>query len=330
MNKKILFLGYKPFLGSILYHLKDAKFIEENSIDIIFATSSKSTSIKKKLIKHIKNNNYSKIYEEIKLRVKLFPYKKSNYNILTKLFPEKNIDFLNIKKNVQFLEYNGLDEISNLENYDFLIVASFGEKIPKNIFMAPKNQTLNIHPSYLPKLRGGYPTYVEAFNFENTSSSTIHYMEKGWDNGDVIIQKKEVIKAKSSNQNRILSSAKIAAKLLIALNDKGFVFNSEKQDQKYITYCHKIVKYKNNVRHIEENNIEKYVLANLSKSLFPFTYGYYKGVVVSVLAVKRTSRVFDIPKIRFFVKEKQLFLQHYKDEFRVLKFIYKGKLKSQF
>ena len=41
MNKKLLLLGFKPYLGSILFSLKDTPFLNENQIDIIFATKDR-------------------------------------------------------------------------------------------------------------------------------------------------------------------------------------------------------------------------------------------------------------------------------------------------
>lgn len=87
------------------------------------------------------------------------------------------------------MPYNGLYNIENIEQYDLMIVASFGEKIPSCIFDRPRYGTLNIHPSYLPNLRGGYPTYIQAYDKNAIRGTTIHKMSDGWDNGDIAIQK---------------------------------------------------------------------------------------------------------------------------------------------
>ncbi len=192
MSKKILFLGYKPFLSAILNSLKNSNFLEGNTIDVIIAEPNKSKSLVKGLKRLIKQKKFRKIHTEVMLRLQLLLFKRKNVVISKQIFKEISLDFLNNKDNVSFLEYKGLENIENIKGYDFMIVASFGIKIPIHIFNLPNERTLNIHPSFLPELRGGYPTYISAFFKEPTVACTIHYMEKGWDNGDIIIQKKKI------------------------------------------------------------------------------------------------------------------------------------------
>lgn len=325
---KILFLGYKPFLSAILNALDNTNFIEANKIDVIIAEPNTSKSLINGFKRLVKQKNFRKILEELVLRFQLLLFKTKNKDIIKHLHEEISLDKLKNRSNISFIEYKGLENIKNLENYDFMIVASFGIKIPEHVFNAPKRRTLNIHPSYLPELRGGYPTYISAFLDEQTAACTIHYMEKGWDNGDIIIQEKKIIAKQSSNEIRFNESAKIAAKLLNDLNACNFAFESKKQEKRKISYCHKILKYKNNIKNIKKNRLEGYVLANCSKSLYPYTYGYYKGFLVLILVVEKLGQISDNSKIKFYRKQNQLCLQHYDINFLVIKYIYKGKLIS--
>ncbi len=81
--------------------------------------------------------------------------------------------------------------IQNLKtkNYDLFLVASYGKIIPKEIFEIPTKQTLNIHPSMLPKYRGASPIQSQILNNEKEIGVSIMVISEGMDEGPVITQK---------------------------------------------------------------------------------------------------------------------------------------------
>ncbi len=74
-------------------------------------------------------------------------------------------------------------------NPDIMIVASWSEKIEKKTFGMPKQATLNIHPSLLPKYRGPNPYIQVIKNREKKTGVTIHLMDEGWDTGAILDQR---------------------------------------------------------------------------------------------------------------------------------------------
>ena len=79
-------------------------------------------------------------------------------------------------------------------NPDLILLAGFMKKIPDNVIKIYKNKIMNIHPSLLPKYGGeGYygmnvhNAVIE--NKEKNTGATIHFVDKRYDRGPIIIQK---------------------------------------------------------------------------------------------------------------------------------------------
>ena len=77
---------------------------------------------------------------------------------------------------------------------DLILLAGFMKKIPDNVIKIYKNQIMNIHPSLLPKY-GGEGCYgmnvhnAVIQNKEKNTGATIHFVDKRYDRGPIIIQK---------------------------------------------------------------------------------------------------------------------------------------------
>lgn len=69
---------------------------------------------------------------------------------------------------------------------DIIVVAAFGQIIPKTILDLPKYGCINIHASLLPKYRGAAPIQQAVIDGEKESGVTIMRMGTGLDTGDMI------------------------------------------------------------------------------------------------------------------------------------------------
>jgi len=94
--------------------------------------------------------------------------KKYNISVLQ---PEK---ILNLKS-----------EILNLKP-DLIIIAGFGQILPKEILEIPEYGCLNVHPSLLPKYRGSSPIQCTILNGDKETGVTIILMTEKLDQGDII------------------------------------------------------------------------------------------------------------------------------------------------
>lgn len=102
-----------------------------------------------------------------------------------------------------FVDYNFLiNEFRGLE-VDLILLAGFLKKIPDHFVDAFENKIINIHPALLPKYggKGMYGVNVHKAVFDSKdkfSGVTIHFVDKIYDNGKIILQKQvDVSNAKS-------------------------------------------------------------------------------------------------------------------------------------
>lgn len=71
---------------------------------------------------------------------------------------------------------------------DVIVVAAFGQILPKALLEIPKYGCINVHASLLPKYRGAAPIQYSVIDGEKETGITIMYMDVGIDTGDIILQ----------------------------------------------------------------------------------------------------------------------------------------------
>jgi methionyl-tRNA formyltransferase len=76
---------------------------------------------------------------------------------------------------------------------DLVVLAAYGQLLPKEITDRPPLGCLNIHPSLLPKYRGAAPINRAIINGEKVSGVTIMQMTEELDAGDIILQEETPI-----------------------------------------------------------------------------------------------------------------------------------------
>jgi phosphoribosylglycinamide formyltransferase-1 len=109
-------------------------------------------------------------------------------------------------------EFNTSDKVLDdlLKNdIDFLVLAGFLWLVPEKILNLYAGRIINIHPALLPKY-GGKGMYGEKVhkavidNHESESGISIHYVNKSYDEGDIIFQAR--CKVKPSDTPDILAA----------------------------------------------------------------------------------------------------------------------------
>ncbi|MCM1003410.1 MAG: methionyl-tRNA formyltransferase [Candidatus Gastranaerophilales bacterium] len=130
-------------------------------------------------------------------------------NIVGVLGPKKDHsmfhDFKNfvLARGLNYIDYDQLDEPQLIEqvkklDVDAAVVCSFNYKIPRVLMNATRDGFINVHPSMLPKYRGGNPYSRVIMNGETETGVTIHFMDEGFDTGDIIAQKGYHIHSKAT------------------------------------------------------------------------------------------------------------------------------------
>ena len=72
---------------------------------------------------------------------------------------------------------------------DFIVVAAFGQKLPRAVLDLPKLACLNVHPSLLPLYRGGNPVQRAVMNGDAVTGVSIIHLSDRMDAGDIVLQK---------------------------------------------------------------------------------------------------------------------------------------------
>jgi methionyl-tRNA formyltransferase len=81
-----------------------------------------------------------------------------------------------------------------------VIVAAYGKLLPENLLSIPTYKCINIHPSLLPKYKGPSPIQTAILNGELETGLTIHRMNKSFDSGPILYQKKICIKLEDNSK----------------------------------------------------------------------------------------------------------------------------------
>jgi len=134
------------------------------------------------------------IFRMMRIICKFFPFIRNHYS--SRLWFERNginrIDTSDINS-------PEITEQIRRANPDLVVSVSMNQVVKKEILQIPSRGSINVHCAPLPRY-GGMSPYVWALaNNEDYSATTIHYIEEGLDEGDIIVQEKvDVVKGDSA------------------------------------------------------------------------------------------------------------------------------------
>lgn len=80
------------------------------------------------------------------------------------------------------------EEMIRSTEADVIVVAAFGQLIPKSILEMKRYGCINVHGSLLPKYRGAAPIQWAVIDGEKESGITIMQMDSGLDTGDMLLK----------------------------------------------------------------------------------------------------------------------------------------------
>jgi len=98
---------------------------------------------------------------------------------------------------------------------DLVIVAAFGQLLPREIIHTPRLGCINIHPSLLPKYRGAAPINWALIRGEEKTGVSIMRMDEGVDSGAILLQEETPIGPSETYGMLHDRLAKMGAELLL-------------------------------------------------------------------------------------------------------------------
>ncbi len=137
---------------------------------------------------------------------------------------------------------------------DFIIVAAYGQILPKEILeICP---CINLHASILPKFRGASPIQSSILQNDEFTGVTAMLMQEGMDDGDILAL--SYIKAREKKVDQLfIELSQIAAKLTLNVIKNFSHLQPIKQNSANASYCVKIKKT-NGLVSFNENASEIY------------------------------------------------------------------------
>ena len=107
--------------------------------------------------------------------------------------PNIDIENLCLSNGVDYIETSEVIDIIKNRNVDLIVLAGYLKLIPDELISKFPNRIINIHPSLLPKFGGkgmyGKKVHQSVIDSgEKESGITVHYVNKNYDEGEIIKQ----------------------------------------------------------------------------------------------------------------------------------------------
>lgn len=124
------------------------------------------------------------------------------------------------------------------------VVVAYGKIIPKEIIEIPEFGIINLHFSYLPRLRGAAPLNWSIINGEDKTGVTVFFINEKMDEGDIVLQKEvEIYKRERVDQLKermILLGTSLLIEAIESIKKGNY--KRIPQDHSLATYAPKIKK----------------------------------------------------------------------------------------
>ncbi len=115
---------------------------------------------------------------------------------------------------VRIREAEPIEKIRSLEP-DLIVVAAFGQILPRELLEIPRLGCVNIHASLLPRLRGAAPIQWAVINGDHESGITLMQMNEGLDTGDILFQESVPIGPEETGESLYEKLAKLGGEMIV-------------------------------------------------------------------------------------------------------------------
>jgi len=129
-----------------------------------------------------------------------------------------------------------------LLNPDVMVVAAYGQILPKSILKIPKLGCLNIHASLLPRWRGAAPIERAILEGDRETGISIMKMNEGLDTGDIMLVKKCLISNHGTAKTLHDTLSNIGANAILETLNMLPTLKARPQQNNEATYAEKVTK----------------------------------------------------------------------------------------
>jgi len=129
-----------------------------------------------------------------------------------------------------------------LLNPDVMVVAAYGQILPKAVLEIPKLGCLNIHASLLPRWRGAAPIERAILEGDRETGISIIQMNEGLDTGDILLDRKCMISNRETAQTLHDTLSNIGANAILETLNMLPTLKARPQQNNEATYAEKVTK----------------------------------------------------------------------------------------
>ena len=129
-----------------------------------------------------------------------------------------------------------------LLNPDIMVVAAYGQILPKAVLQIPKLGCLNIHASLLPRWRGAAPIERAILEGDKETGISIMKMNEGLDTGDILFEKKCTISNHETAQTLHDTLSNKGANAILETLNIFPTLKARPQQNNNATYAEKVTK----------------------------------------------------------------------------------------
>ncbi len=166
---------------------------------------------------------------------------------------------------------------------DVIVVAAFGQIIPKAILDLPEFGCLNIHASLLPKYRGAAPIQQAVINGDKEAGVTIMKMGTGLDTGDMISRASVLLAEDETGGSLFDRLSELGAELLIntlpSIFDRTAVYEPQPEESP-TPYAGMITKQMGLLDFQKDAETLERLIRGLNP--WPSAYAYFKGKTLKI------------------------------------------------
>lgn len=176
------------------------------------------------------------------------------------------------------------DEYDEILKYqpDVIVTCAYGQILPQELLYAPEFNTINVHASLLPRLRGGAPIHHAIINGDNKTGITIMESDIGMDSGDILYQEEVAITEEDTYDTLAGKLSVLGAECLIKTLPQVFdgSIARKKQDISLVTVGYTIKKEEEKI----DFNKSAFEVINLIKGLssHPGAYALLNGERIKI------------------------------------------------
>ncbi len=127
---------------------------------------------------------------------------------------------------------------------DVIVVAAFGQILPRSVLDIPKYGCINIHPSLLPRFRGASPVAAAILAGDEFTGVSLMLMDEGLDTGPVLARAKIPISRQDTTGSLTVKLFLVAAHLLqdVLVRWSREELTPQPQNEADASYCNPITK----------------------------------------------------------------------------------------